>query len=205
MALFPNHARTPLTYDSRSDYASDQGLDRYSDTGLDDENEFGSMTAAQRRAAEAEIARRQRAGGRVGPGGRAAARRRGPGFIDDDEDEDEDMDDERGGALRGIIPAGVRVRTRHTWNQSYNERQDVDDAAGADDDEELPFEQLSDIKASSITEWIAQPRVRKTIETQFRHFLVTYVDENGNSVYGERIRTLGESALSSSGFPANKV
>jgi DNA replication licensing factor MCM2 len=143
------------------------------------------MTASQRRAAEAEMARRDRAGGR-GRGRRAAARRRAPGFIDDDEEED--LDDEDGGALSGIIPAGVKIRTR----KQYDERQDVDDAAGAEDDDEMPFEQLSDIKANSVTEWIAQPRVRKTIEKQFRHFLVTYVDESGTSVYGERIKTLGE-------------
>jgi len=168
-----------------SDYAADAALDRYSDTGLDDENEFEAMTAAQRRAAEAEIARRDGPGGK-GRGRRAAARRRAPGFIDDDEDED--MDDGEG-ALSGIIPAGVKIRTR----KQYDERQDVDDAGGVDDDEEMPFEQLSDIKANSVAEWIAQPRVRKTIEKQFRHFLVTYTDESGTSVYGERIKTLGES------------
>lgn len=170
---------------SISDYASDAGLDQYSDTGLDDANEFEAMTLAQRRAAETEMARRDRAGGRRR--GRRGARR-APGFIDDD-DEDEDVDEE-GGALRGIIPAGVKIRTR----KQYDERQDVDDAAGAED-EEMPFEQLSDIKANSVAEWIAQPRVRKTIEKQFRHFLVTYVDEkSGTSVYGERIKTLGESS-----------
>jgi DNA replication licensing factor MCM2 len=132
------------------------------------------------------MARRDRAGGRERRR-RAATRRRAPGFIDDDEDED--MDEEEGGPLSGIIPAGVKIRTR----KQYDERQDVDDAAGADDDEEMPFEQLSDIKANSVAEWIAQPRVRKTIEKQFRHFLVTYTDESGTSVYGERIKTLGES------------
>lgn len=145
------------------------------------------MTAAQRLAAEAEMGRRDRASGR-GRGRRSAARRRAPGFIDDDEDED--MDEGEGGALSGIIPAGVKIRTR----RQYDERQDVDDAAGVDDDEEMPFEQLSDIKANSVTEWIAQPRVRKTIEKQFHHFLVTYTDESGTSVYGERVKTLGESA-----------
>ena len=169
-----------------SDYAPDAALDRYSDTGLDDENEFEALTAAQRRAAEMEMARRDRDGGR-GRRRRAATRRRAPGFIDDDEDEDIDEEE---GPLSGIIPAGVKIRTR----KQYDERQDVDDAAGVDEEEEMPFEQLSDIKANSVAEWIAQPRVRKTIEKQFRHFLVTYTDDSGTSVYGERIKTLGESA-----------
>ena len=55
------------------------------------------------------------------------------------------------------------------------------------------MEQLGDIKAKSIVEWIVTERVRRSIVTHFRNFLVSYVDEHGNSVYGERIRNLGES------------
>jgi len=61
--------------------------------------------------------------------------------------------------------------------------------------QELPLEQLSDIKAKSIIEWIAQERVRRSIVRHFRQFLMTYVDEHGSSVYGHRIRNLGESML----------
>ena len=61
--------------------------------------------------------------------------------------------------------------------------------------QEIPLEQLSDIKAKSIAEWIANERVRRSIIRHFRHFLMTYVDENGASVYGQRIRNLGESML----------
>ena len=43
-------------------------------------------------------------------------------------------------------------------------------------------------------EWIASERVRRSIVHHFRQFLMTYVDENGASVYGQRIRNLGESA-----------
>ncbi|KAF8322091.1 MCM-domain-containing protein [Clavulina sp. PMI_390] len=141
------------------------------------------MTAAERRAVEAELARRDR--GVPGRRRRLGGRRPAPGFIDDDEDEE--MDDEDAGPLSGIIPAGVKVRQR----KQHDERQDQDDAAG-DDDDELPYEQLGDIKANSIVEWINVPRVRKTIERGFKDFLVTYVDHNGTSVYGERIKTLGE-------------
>jgi hypothetical protein len=59
--------------------------------------------------------------------------------------------------------------------------------------QELPMEQLGDIKAKSIVEWIATERVRRAIIRHFRHFLMSYVDGHGNSVYGERIRNLGES------------
>lgn len=55
------------------------------------------------------------------------------------------------------------------------------------------MEQLGDIKAKSIVEWIVTERVRRSIVKHFRDFLVTYVDQHDNSVYGERIRNLGES------------
>jgi DNA replication licensing factor MCM2 len=101
-----------------------------------------------------------------------------------------DSEDAGVGALSGVLPAGVKVRMR----RQYDERRDQDDAAGVEDDEEeIPFEHLADIKANSVAEWIAQPRVRKTIEKQFRDFLVTYTDGAGKSVYGERVKTLGES------------
>jgi DNA replication licensing factor MCM2 len=57
----------------------------------------------------------------------------------------------------------------------------------------VPLEQLSDIKAKSIVEWIAIDRVRRSIVKHFRQFLMTYVDDHGASVYGQRIRNLGES------------
>jgi DNA replication licensing factor MCM2 len=59
--------------------------------------------------------------------------------------------------------------------------------------QEIPAEQLGDIKAKSIVEWIANDRVRRAIIKHFRQFLMTYVDEHGSSVYGQRIRNLGES------------
>jgi DNA replication licensing factor MCM2 len=61
-------------------------------------------------------------------------------------------------------------------------------------EKEVPLEQLSDIKAKSIVEWIVIDRVRRSIIKHFRQFLMTYVDDHGASVYGQRIRNLGESA-----------
>ena len=63
--------------------------DAYTGPDLDDEGEYEDLTAAQRRAAEAEMTRRDRAasGRGRGRGSRAAARRRRPGFIEDDEDD----------------------------------------------------------------------------------------------------------------------
>ncbi|KIP06418.1 hypothetical protein PHLGIDRAFT_90875 [Phlebiopsis gigantea 11061_1 CR5-6] len=137
------------------------------------------MTAAQRRAAEALMNRRERTERRGGRGGRASRRTRFPGFLESDDMEDEDADD--GGLL-----SQMKRRTR----RQYDERRDIDDLDGIED--EIPLEQLSDIKAKSIAEWIANERVRRSIVRNFRQFLMTYVDDNGASVYGQRIRNLGE-------------
>lgn len=105
-----------------SDYATNETLDRYSDTGIDDVQEFEGMTGAQRRAAERAMAQRdvREHGGRRGA--RAAARSRGPGFLlSDGLEEEEDMD---GGLL-----SGMKRRTR----RQYDERRDMDDMDGIED------------------------------------------------------------------------
>ncbi|KAF5321522.1 hypothetical protein D9619_001875 [Psilocybe cf. subviscida] len=160
------------------DYASNEVLDRYSEAGIDDED-VEEMSAAARRAAEAKMARRDR-NERMGRRGQRAARRsHAPAFLGSDNDMDNEDDDELG-------LSQMKRRTR----KQYDERRDADDLDGVDD--EIPLEQLSDIKAKSIVEWIAQDRVRRSIVRHFRQFLMTYVDENGASVYGQRIHHLGE-------------
>ncbi|KAL6308194.1 MCM2/3/5 family-domain-containing protein [Sparassis latifolia] len=160
--------------DLEEDYAPNQMLDTYSDAGINDEN-FDEMSAAARRAAEAKMDRRDAQGGRRGA--RAARRSRMPDFLQSD-DLDDDFD-------AGLL-AGTKRRTR----RQYDERKELDDMEGIED--ELPLEQLSDIKTKSIAEWIANERVRRSIVRHFRQFLMTYVDEHGASVYGQRIRNLGE-------------
>ncbi|EKM53999.1 uncharacterized protein PHACADRAFT_97745 [Phanerochaete carnosa HHB-10118-sp] len=125
------------------------------------------------------MARRDRLERRGGRGARASRRARYPGFLESDDMEDEDTGE--GGLL-----SQMKRRTR----RQYDERRDMDDLEGVED--EIPLEQLSDIKAKSIAEWIANERVRRSIVRHFRQFLMTYVDDNGASVYGQRIRNLGE-------------
>ncbi|KZT24251.1 MCM-domain-containing protein [Neolentinus lepideus HHB14362 ss-1] len=163
------------------DYAENDLLDRYSDADLDDEQQFEEMSAAQRRAAEVQMARRDRLerGGRHGR--RAAGRNRMPDFMLGSDG----MADSEADASAGLL-SGMKRRTR----RQYDERRDTDDLEGIED--EIPLEQLGDIKAKSIIEWIANDRVRRSIVKHFRHFLMTYVDEHGASVYGQRIRSLGE-------------
>ncbi|KAI9510112.1 MCM-domain-containing protein [Russula earlei] len=161
------------------DYAENELLDTYSNSGLNDEEVFEPMSAATRRAAETKMRQRDRLERGARRGTRAANRSHAPTFFDSDDAGVED-DDESG------LLSGTRTRTR----RQYDERRDVDDMEGIED--EVPLEQLSDIKAKSIIEWIANDRVRRSIIKHFRQFLMTYVDDHGASVYGQRIRNLGE-------------
>lgn len=56
----------------------------------------------------------------------------------------------------------------------------------------MTLDELGNVKTATITEWIAEPGPRRTIRREFKEFLLTYVDEHGTSVYGERIRDMGE-------------
>lgn len=87
---------------------------------LDDENEYEALSANARRAAEAEMARRDRSSQRRGD--RASRRSRAPAFLQDD-DEDEEVD------TQGGLLAGMKKRTRRL----YDERKDMDDAEGIED------------------------------------------------------------------------
>ncbi|CAO1635777.1 unnamed protein product [Parajaminaea phylloscopi] len=155
--------------DMDADYSRNAALDTYDQAlGIDDDVDDTEMDANARRLAELKMNRRDRAEGK----GRYGRQSRAPDFLQSDDDLSSDD-----GTTR-------RRRRRH-----YDEQADDDDGEGAD---ELPLEQLGDVKAESIAAWVATESVRKTVVREFRNFLVTYVDENGISVYGQRIKTLGE-------------
>ncbi|RMZ77593.1 hypothetical protein DV737_g4243, partial [Chaetothyriales sp. CBS 132003] len=108
-----------------------------------------------------------------------ARRRRMPAAFMPDDDDD-----------AGVDLTRQPRRRRHAYDEDPDDM-DVDD----DDnimDEELTLDSLNDIKAASITEWITLPAVARTIAREFRSFLTEYTDDHANSVYGTRIRTLGE-------------
>lgn len=73
---------------------------------------------------------------------------------------------------------------------------DIDDPLDQEDDDPennvLSLDALADVKEGSVAEWVSQPQVNRSIAREFRNFLVEYTDENGSSVYGARVRTLGE-------------
>jgi DNA replication licensing factor MCM2 len=148
------------------DYKSREN-DEYGGAEIDDEGEYDELDISTRRQLEARLNRRDR---------ELARQRRMPNAFLQDEDEDGDLD----------LMNQPRRRRHH-----YDEEQDED---MADDimDEELSLETLQDVKASSLVEWVAQPAVQRTIKREFKAFLTEYTDENGSSVYGNRVRTLGE-------------
>ncbi|KAI9680700.1 MAG: MCM DNA helicase complex subunit [Caeruleum heppii] len=148
------------------DYRSRED-DRYEGQDIDDDGDYDDLDLATRRQLEARLNRRDRELNR---------RQRMPAAFMQDEDEDGDID----------LTRQPRRRRHH-----YDEDQDED---MADDimEEELSLETLQDVKAASLTEWVAQPAVNRTIAREFKSFLTEYIDEHGISVYGTRIRTLGE-------------
>lgn len=137
------------------------------DTDDLDDADVERMSMETRRLAELRMARRDRAEG-VG-----RLSRRAPVFLQSDEESED-----------GVL---YRRRRRH-----YDEVRDEEQV-----DDDIPIEQLGDVKADSIAGWVATENVRRTIMREFRNFLVTYVDEQGVSVYGQRIKTLGELNLES--------
>ena len=87
------------------------------------------------------------------------------------------------------LPIQRRRRREH-----HDEDQDdlMDDVEIDPFNEELSLESLSDVKAPSITEWILQPAVSRSIARELKSFFLEYTDANGDSVYGNKMRTLGE-------------
>lgn len=149
------------------DYAQRDQNDQYAGAEIDDEGEYEGLNPAERRQLEARLNKRDR---------ELARQRRMPAaFLQDDEDDIMDL-------------ANQPRRRRHHYDE------EEDDILMADGimNEELTLDALRDVKATNITDWVAQPAVVRTIAREFKSFLTEYTDEHGISVYGTRIRTLGE-------------
>ncbi|KAH7121950.1 MCM2/3/5 family-domain-containing protein [Dactylonectria estremocensis] len=136
--------------------------------GIDlDDADYADMDLGARRELENRLNRRDR---------EVARRQRIPAAFLPGEDEEGDID----------LTAQPR-RRRHHYDEDADDVMDTDIMA-----EELSLEALGDVKAASLTEWVSQPSVQRTIKREFKAFLTSYIDSSGSSVYGNRIRTLGE-------------
>lgn len=164
-----------------ADYRENELQDRYDvgDGQIDDEGEYEEMDAATRRRLEAQLDRRDELLRGSQPG-----RGREQAFLDDGDD-DEPMDD--------VNELGLPIQRRRRRRQ-YDDENDafLDDIDIDPFQEELSLESLADVKAPSITEWIVQPAVARSIARELRSFLLEYTDDKGRSVYGARIKTMGE-------------
>lgn len=150
--------------DFENDYRAREN-DEYAGPDIDDA-EYDELDLATRRDLDRRLNARDR----------EAKRRMPAAFLPDDEED----------GLADLTNQRRRRRRR------YDEDQDDMDM---DDDvmnEELTLEALADVKASTLSEWVAQPAVARTIQREFKSFLTEYTDEHDTSVYGARIRTLGE-------------
>ncbi|KAE8351710.1 MCM2/3/5 family-domain-containing protein [Aspergillus coremiiformis] len=146
------------------DYRSRED-DQYRGADIDDE-EQEEMDLGTRRQLESRLNRRDR---------ELARRRRMPAaFLQDDEDGDIDL-------------TRQPRRRRHHYDE---DRQDVD--MGEVGVEELSMDELVDVKAANITDWVLQPQVLRSIYREFKAFLTEFTDPSGASVYGNKIKTLGE-------------
>ncbi|KAI9224542.1 MCM-domain-containing protein [Blastocladiella britannica] len=146
------------------DYVANPELDRYDADGLDDEEDYEELDAHSRAAVDAQLRRRDVLEGRL-----PAA------FLDDGED-------------MGDLEFQARRRRRRA----------ADDAplAGVDDDLEMEgdvlLEGMLDLQDSTVAEFLAMDRPRMAIKREFKAFLLSYVDQRGESVYGPRIKSMCE-------------
>ncbi|CAM0139684.1 MCM DNA helicase complex subunit [Umbelopsis sp. WA50703] len=154
--------------DMENDYREDSIRDRYDLTNIDDDD-YDNMDAADRAAVEARLNRRDaeimRREGRMADA-----------FMDGIDDDAEN-------------PLPTRRRHRRLYEADMGMNLDDENIAVP----EMSLDDLRNMKHASLSDWIVQEAPRRTIKREFKDFLLTYVDEHGTSVYGERIKDMGES------------
>lgn len=150
------------------DYREMPALDTY-DAGDLDETDYAAMDPTARAAAELRMRKRDRARAQ----GRVPA-----AFMDDEESEDE-------------AAAGRLRRRRRVAAGRDADAMDLDERAI----QEAPVDNLEDMKGHSLREWVTLTNTRNAIKNQFRHFLQTYLDNEGQPVYAMRIRAMCERTL----------
>ncbi|KAL7322233.1 MCM DNA helicase complex subunit [Mucor circinelloides] len=150
--------------DAERDYADNERLDNYEQEGVDDTH-YEPLDIGARNALDNNLNRRD-----------VEIRR-------------------REGRVAGAFIYGLDDDANDT-QPAVRRHRHIYEAQELDQDEdgvpEMSLSDLRNIKDSSIAVWITREAVRRGIKREFRDFLQTYVDEHGTSVYGERIRDMGE-------------
>ncbi|CAO3616139.1 unnamed protein product [Mucor fragilis] len=150
--------------DAERDYADNERLDNYEQEGVDDAH-YEPLDIGARNALDNNLNRRD-----------VEIRR-------------------REGRVAGAFIYGLDDDTNDT-QPAVRRHRHIYEAQELDQDEdgvpEMSLSDLRNMKDSSIAVWITREAVRRGIKREFKDFLQTYVDEHGTSVYGERIRDMGE-------------
>lgn len=165
-----------LMENMENDYRRNAQQDTYDLGDNIDDDDYDAMDAATRRRIDAQLDRRDEILAATGRSGRG----RDQIFLDDQDGEDETF-------TQDGMPTQIRRRRHHAEGDADDFMDDIDPTH-----QELSLESLADVKGPSITEWILQPNVSRSIARELKSFLLEYTDEKGRSVYGARIRTLGE-------------
>lgn len=157
--------------DMYNDYVADPTKDNYDLEDVDD-TEQQELSISERRKIDQQLNERDRILKKAV-------------YMDDDDAADIQLDN-----------LGMPIQRRRRRRQ-YEQYEQSDDDLLSDMEidplkEELTLESLSNVKANTYSEWIKQPNVTRTIARELKSFLLEYTDENGRSVYGARIRALGE-------------
>ena len=58
---------------------------------------------------------------------------------------------------------------------------------------ELDLDDLADLKAGNLQEWLSLPAPQRALQLQFSNFLKSYLNEEGESYYGKQIQSIVES------------
>lgn len=163
------------------DYRASEVLDRYNLNAdeIDDEA-YGAMDIADRQEVDALLDRRDRRE-LLGKSSHGSSRRHGAFLSEDDEE----------GATSDAAALPLRRRRRHDYEEDDLD-EDVADEDGNLAAPLLSLESLTDVKTDTVAEWVVQPAVSRSIARGFKNFLLTCMDEDGWSIYGRRIETLGE-------------
>ncbi|KAG7810749.1 hypothetical protein KL921_002377 [Ogataea angusta] len=149
------------------DYVANPEQDTYEEADLDD-REYEELSAAERRRVDQMLNQRDQLV-------------RGANLDLDDAMDNDVPRDEYGLPIQ-------RRRRRHQYDEDPEDYlEDMDPLT-----EELSLEALAEVKAPSILEWVVMPNVTRSIARELKSFLLEFTDEQGRSVYGSRIRTLGQ-------------
>lgn len=154
------------------DYQENTVQDRYASSDIDDKD-YDELDIGSRRRIDQALNTRDRLV--------LQSRARGAAFLEDGEEEEEQELDQY----------GLPIQKRRVRSQ-YDEDMDMSDAEIDPLNEEISLDALADIKAPSIQEWILEPAVSRSIARELKSFLTEFTNAEGKSVYGSKIRVLGE-------------